>query len=114
MAAAGIDLPDQLGIDHLLHGAVEQNLALVQHNDPRADVPHEVEIVLDLSFSRFTRMSDAEKDASLRAWTQSRLGVRRMGFMALRNLCLLGYYSQPATWQAIGYKGPLLDGGIVP
>ena len=71
-------------------------------------------ILFDLSFSRFTRMSDAEKDASLRAWADSRLGVRRMGFMALRNLCLLGYYSQPATWQSIGYKGPLLGGGVAP
>lgn len=65
-------------------------------------------IVLDLSFSRFTRMSDAEKDASLRAWAESRLSVRRMGFLALRNLCLLGYYSQPECWPAIGYQGPLL------
>jgi hypothetical protein len=65
-------------------------------------------IVLDLSFSRFTRMSDAEKDASLRAWAESRLGVRRLAFLALRNLCLLGYYSQPECWPAIGYQGPLL------
>jgi hypothetical protein len=65
-------------------------------------------IVFDLSFSRFTRMSDAEKDASLRAWAESRLGLRRLAFMALRNLCLLGYYSQPECWPAIGYQGPLL------
>lgn len=65
-------------------------------------------IVLDLSFSRFTRMSDAQKDASLRAWAESRLALRRLAFLALRNLSLLGYYSQPETWPAIGYLGPLL------
>jgi hypothetical protein len=64
--------------------------------------------VFDLTFSRFTRMSDAQQDASLRAWMTSRLGVRRLAFLALRNLCLLGYYSQPETWRAIGYRGPLL------
>ena len=38
----------------------------------------------------------------------SRLALRRMAFLALRNLVLLGYYSQPETWPLIGYQGPLL------
>ena len=71
-------------------------------------------ILFALSFSRFTRMNDAEKDASLRAWAESRLALRRTGFMALRNLCFLGYYSQPEAWRAIGYRGPLLGPGAVP
>jgi hypothetical protein len=66
-------------------------------------------ILFDLSFSRFSRMSDAQKDASLEAWMTSRLALRRMAFLALRNLALLGYYSQPETWPLIGYQGPLLE-----
>ena len=56
-------------------------------------------------------MTDAECDASLEAWMRSRLGLRRAAFLALRNLCLLGYWSQPETWRLIGYEGPLLGAG---
>ena len=65
-------------------------------------------IFLDLQFSRFTRMSEAQKDASLEAWMRSRLQLRRLGFLALRNLAMLGYYSQEETWPLLGYGGPLL------
>ena len=64
--------------------------------------------LFDLSFARFTTLSDAEKDASLRGWMTSRLALRRLGFQALKNLSLLGWYSQEASWAAIGYAGPLL------
>ena len=65
-------------------------------------------LVLDLSFSRFSRMSDAEKDASLEAWMRSRIGLRRLAFTGLRNLCFFGFYSQKEVWPLIGYRGPLL------
>ena len=67
--------------------------------------------VFDWTFTRFTRMSEAERDASLRAWMTSRLAIRRQAFAALRNLCLLGFYSQPETWRRIGYQGPLVGAG---
>ena len=62
----------------------------------------------ELRFSRFTAMEDEEKDASLRGWMESRFEVRRMGFLALRNLAFLGFYSDDKTWPLIGYQGPLL------
>lgn len=68
-------------------------------------------LFLDLSFSRFTRMSAEQQDASLRSWQTSRLALRRLGFAGMRNLCLYGFYSQPESWQAIGYAGPLLARG---
>jgi hypothetical protein len=71
-------------------------------------------ILFDLTFSRFTRMSAAQQDASLAAWMQSRLALRRQAFLALRNLSLLGYWSQPETWPLIGYQGPLLTGAAAP
>jgi hypothetical protein len=72
--------------------------------------------VFDWTFARFTRMSDAECDASLTAWMTSRLALRRTAFLALRNLALYGYYSQPETWPLVGYAGPLLGrkGGAAP
>lgn len=65
-------------------------------------------IVFDFTFSRFTRMTPAEQDASLEAWMTSRLQIRRLAFAGLRNLALLGYWSQDETWPLIGYAGPLL------
>ncbi len=70
--------------------------------------------LFDWTFTPFTRMSDAERDASLRAWMTSRLAIRRQAFLAVRNLCLLGFYSQPEAWRLIGYKGPLLAVGARP
>ncbi len=66
-------------------------------------------ILFDLHFSRFTRLSDADKDASHAGWMHSRIALRRMAFLALRNLCFLGWYSQEETWPLIGYQGPLLQ-----
>ena len=70
--------------------------------------------LFDWTFVRFTGMGEAERDASLRAWMTSRLAIRRQAFLALRNLCLLGFYSQPETWRRIGYEGPLLGAGRAP
>lgn len=68
-------------------------------------------LFFDLTFTRFTRMSEAQKDASLRAWMESRLELRRLAFLGVRNLCFVGYYSQDETWPLIGYRGPLLGRG---
>lgn len=65
-------------------------------------------IVFDFTLSRFSRMSPEQKDASLECWMRSRLAIRRQAFLALRNLAMLGYWSQPETWPLIGYQGPLL------
>jgi hypothetical protein len=65
-------------------------------------------LVFDFTFSRYTRMTPAEQDASLEAWMTSRLQIRRLAFAGLRNLALLGYWSQDETWPLIGYAGPLL------
>ncbi len=68
-------------------------------------------LLFDFRLARFTRLDDAGKDASLQGWMTSRLAARRQGFLAIRNLALLGYYSQPETWPLIGYAGPLLSPG---
>jgi hypothetical protein len=64
--------------------------------------------IFDFTFERFTAMSPEAQDTSLRCWMESRLEIRRLAFSALRNLAFLGWYSQPESWRAIGYAGPLL------
>jgi hypothetical protein len=68
-------------------------------------------LLFDLTPVRFTRMTPAQKDASLEKWMRSRLEVRRMAFQGVRNLAFLGFYSQPEIWPLIGYKGPLIGRG---
>jgi hypothetical protein len=65
-------------------------------------------LLFDLRFARFTTLGAEEQDASLRSWMTSRLQLRRTAFLGLRNLCFLGWYSQPEAWSLIGYQGPLL------
>jgi hypothetical protein len=64
--------------------------------------------LLELRFTRFTRLAPEDQDASLRGWMTSRFAFRRQAFYAIRNLAFLGWYSQPESWGAIGYAGPLL------
>ena len=54
----------------------------------------------------FTGMSAAARDEYIRDWESSRLAARQLAFRALKNLSMLGYYSQDATWKAIHYDGP--------
>jgi hypothetical protein len=62
--------------------------------------------VFDLRLTRFRSLSAADQDASLEDWRTSSWEVRRRVFYALRNLAMLGYWSQPETWRLIGYGGP--------
>ncbi len=62
--------------------------------------------LFDLRLSTFTGLSDEAKDGYLTGWEQSRFETRRLVFRALKNLSLLGYYAQDATWKGIHYGGP--------
>jgi hypothetical protein len=55
-------------------------------------------LLFDLRLARFTTLGADEQDASLRSWMTSRLPLRRTAFLGLRNLCFLGWYSQPEVW----------------
>jgi hypothetical protein len=67
-------------------------------------------LLFDFVPTRFSRASDEQKDAALRSWMTSRLQLRRLGFLALRNLSFLGWYAQEQSWPLVGYAGPLLRG----
>jgi len=54
----------------------------------------------------FTGLTPDERDDYLRGWATSRSDTRRLAFRTLKNLSMLGYYSQDATWKGIHYDGP--------
>lgn len=87
-----------LGLDPAISGVLPLALLLVEWSP----------LLFDLRLARFTTLGADEQDASLRSWTTSRFQLRRTAFLGLRNLCFLGWYSQPEVWSLIGYQGPLL------
>jgi hypothetical protein len=54
----------------------------------------------------FTQLSADEQDHSLRQWRDSRLAFRRSAFQAMQRLSLAMAYSDPRTFEGIGYTGP--------
>lgn len=56
------------------------------------------------SRQRFTELDAPAQDTYLRGWSQSALPQRRAVFGALKGVCAMGYWSQPAAWEAIGYE----------
>jgi hypothetical protein len=64
--------------------------------------------IAELRLRRFRNLSPEERDASLEGWRTSTSALRRSVFYGLRNLAMLGYWSQDATWPLVGYPGPWL------
>jgi hypothetical protein len=85
-------------LDPAVSGQLPLALLLFEYGPP----------LFELRFARFTSLSPEEQDDSLRGWMTSRLRLRRLAFLGLRNLCFVGYYSQDETWPLVGYRGPLL------
>jgi hypothetical protein len=80
------------------------------------DVPQQLSYALVLfeygpplfagKLATFTMLTPAWQDLYLDGWADSRFQSRRIAFQAFKNLSMLGYYSQDATWAAIHYQGP--------
>lgn len=62
--------------------------------------------LFQLKLSTFTGLTAEERDSYLQGWASSRSSTRRLAFRALKNLSMLGYYSQDAAWKGIHYDGP--------
>jgi hypothetical protein len=104
--------PDEIGvagyIDRWLAGAPAQVrrdfgrlLRVVEHSTP----------LYAHRRRRFSDLDEHDQDAHLHALSESSLAVLREGFVALRSLCMLGYYSDPRTWPILGYDGPVVPRG---
>lgn len=77
---------------------IHELLALVEHGTTP----------LGLRLSRFTRLGPDARDAFL-ASLRARGGLLADAYRGLRDLVLLGAYQEPASWAALGYRGPWVD-----
>jgi len=56
---------------------------------------------------RFISCTPEQKQAVLESWATSMLLIRRQGFMALKRLCNVAYWTDERTWKYCGYEGPM-------
>ncbi len=54
----------------------------------------------------FSDLSPDQRRRYLLDWENSTIDLRRQAYQALRMLVFFYYYSQDATWKALGYDGP--------
>jgi len=80
------------------HGRLELHAAL-------ASVEHAT-TPLAFKLSRLTALSPQSRLDYLETLA-ARGGLQRQLYRAVRDLCMVGYYQQPATWESINYGGPL-------
>lgn len=64
--------------------------------------------IFDFRFSSFLEMSPEGKDSYIQDWMTSPLAFRRKGFQALKRTCMSMYYTDPESWNDIGYDGMFL------
>lgn len=83
---------------------IKQGLAVFEH----ATLP------FAFSLKPFTKMDPAARAEYVAGWGRSALGFRRALNMAVRNICLAGYYLQSSAWKAIHYDGPWIGRLEVP
>jgi long-chain-alcohol oxidase len=107
--APGIDgLPSatQLGVPQSVLDAIARH--------PRADERAQILRLLSVwefaahPLHRFSKLPQAEREAVLRAWRDSRVSARRSAYKTFRKAALFHYFGSPgAARDAIGYPGPL-------
>ncbi|MBM4280596.1 MAG: hypothetical protein FJ137_07480 [Deltaproteobacteria bacterium] len=56
----------------------------------------------------FTLLDERAQDEALLAWRDSRVGLLRGAYHALRKLCLAAHYATPSSWAEVGYGGPAI------
>ncbi|MDP3937918.1 MAG: twin-arginine translocation signal domain-containing protein [Deltaproteobacteria bacterium] len=83
---------------------IKQGLAVFEH----------ATLLFCFSLKSFTQMDLEARTSYAESWATSGLGFRRALNIAVRSICLAGYYLQPATWKEIHYDGPWLGRVEVP
>jgi len=63
--------------------------------------------IFDGRFKPFTRCSPEKQDAILDGWRRSSVDIRRTGYAALKQLCLVSHYMTPGAASWLGYPAPL-------
>ena len=90
-------------------GAVEQGvpaavLDALEH-DLTSRERQRLQLLLRTWLPGFSRLSQARREAVLRAWRDSPVPLMRTGFQALRKAALAFAYMLPGRWEQIGYPG---------
>jgi hypothetical protein len=57
----------------------------------------------------WAKATEPEVAAFLQGWRTHRIGQLRVAYGALHDLVLGSWYSDPASWAAIGYPGPMKE-----
>lgn len=55
---------------------------------------------------RFSRLSPDARVERLQSWEGSSITTKRQIFQALRRVAMFSWYTNPTSWDAIGYDGP--------
>lgn len=119
-ASDGVPSASQLGVPECIRGEIAalnrpQLVAQLHRLLDTLDSP-----LLNLALSgrpvRFSRLAPPEREAFLRAWSESRLPLKRAGFQVLKRLSLLYTYGAPGSpyWQLAGYAPAALPEPAVP
>lgn len=96
-------------------GLLIDHLAQQMDDATRSDLRkliHAVEHVLPLSIgktSRFSRLSGPDQDQVLASMMNHPVGLLRGAFEGLKSLSVMAYFANPATWEFLGYDGPLVQ-----
>ena len=75
------------------------HLLLTVFNSPLAA------LFFSFEFSRFTSMDERAQDGYLQGWMTSSLAFRRTGFQALKRLSMSMVYTDPRSFEEIGFHG---------
>lgn len=102
------DLPSGLAIG--VHQRIDEEV-WSQSAVLRKDLVAAIELIEHLPpvygyFGRFSGLSQADREAYFRALLLSGPTPVVQAAIALKQLCLLFYYTRSETWSAIGYDGP--------
>jgi choline dehydrogenase-like flavoprotein len=113
-SAGDLGIPAQIESLYVRAYTEEQRAAfrqLLRVFDSRA-----MSLLLSGSPSRFSSASGGRREAYLRNWRDSRLGLKRAGFQAVKRLATSLFYAVPGpqgsvnpNWRSIGYPGPPTD-----
>jgi hypothetical protein len=63
-------------------------------------------VLFDMRPTTFTGSRPEAQDRALIAWRDSKISVRRTGYVAVRSLVMSAYFGSEQGYEAVGYPGP--------
>ena len=69
-----------------------------------------VPIMFSLNIRRFSRLPRESRIRYMQTWQRSGLGHRRLGYRSLKSIAFIAHYRTKASFELIGYTGPVAPG----